>query len=240
MELKKERHASLDSRDIPSIDLMEKASKAFVSWFLKEFGNKHQVIIFCGVGNNGGDGLAIARLLHEFGCKSDVFFVGNADKASPDFKINFDRLNEISEPKALNTKSDFPKIDTSTIVIDGIFGSGLTRVVEGFYGELIDYINSSDSHKVIVIDIASGLFSDSHTPGDAIVRCTHTVSFQVPKLAFFLPQCDPYVGDLSVVDIGLDQDFIDGLILQLNIANLLIAGDAVQLEVGTDDHDFEP
>jgi NAD(P)H-hydrate epimerase len=202
---------------ITSIDLMEKASRAFVSSFIERHGVSRHIKIFCGNGNNGGDGLAISRLLIDRGCSVQTYCIGNLSSASPDFKINFERLKSISNPLFLNSKSNFPELHKNDIVIDGIFGSGLSRPVEGLFAELIDFINFANCKRVIAIDIASGLFSDQKSLGNRIIECDETISFQIPKLAFYLPQNNKYVGQLTIVDIGLNTEFIDDQKSQLFI-----------------------
>lgn len=196
-------------KPIASIDLMEKASRAFVSSFLKTHRASNSIKIFCGIGNNGGDGLAISRLLIDKGCSVQTYCIGDLSRASTDFKINFDRLKSISAPSLLESKLDFPKLTEQDFVIDGIFGSGLSRPVEGLFAELIDFLNFATCKRVIAIDIASGLFSEQNSTGNRIVECDETISFQIPKLAFYLPQNNNYVGKLTIVDIGLNTGFID-------------------------------
>lgn len=202
---------TIDNQPIASIDLMEKASKAFVSWFLKKYGLRKNIKIFCGMGNNGGDGLAISRLLTEHGCDINTFCIGDLSKASQDFKTNYDRLCSIQEPEVLNESTALPKLVAGDIVIDALFGSGLSRPVTGFYADLINHINTASLEHVIAIDIASGMFSDQNTSGNVVVHCDQTVSFQIPKLAFYLPQNYKSTGKLSIVDIGLNDEYIQQL-----------------------------
>lgn len=199
---------TIDNQSISSIDLMEKAAKAFVSWFLKKYGIRKSIKIFCGTGNNGGDGLAISRLLTEHGCGINTFCAGDLSKSSEDFKTNYDRLCLIQQPEILREGNTFPQLAAGDIVIDALFGSGLSRPVTGFYLDLINHINEANSLNVIAIDIASGMFSDQNTPENTVVHCTQTVSFQIPKLAFYLPQNNNSTGELSIVDIGLSNDYI--------------------------------
>ena len=199
---------TIENRSISSIDLMEKASKAFVSWFLKKYGTRNQIKVFCGTGNNGGDGLAISRLLLESGCKVVSYCIGNVTSGSEDFQVNLNRLEKFCDPFQLKKEDDFPVFSQNDLIVDAIFGSGLSRSVKGLHALLINHINTSDAIDVIAVDIASGLYSDHDTSEGAIVKCTKTVTFQIPKLAFYLPQNDGFVGDLRVVDIGLDQNYI--------------------------------
>lgn len=190
---------------IASIDLMERASQAFVNKFLGLHPERSQVYIFCGIGNNGGDGLAIARLLVAKGWEAEIFIVGDPAKGSPDFKTNLKRIDRF---EIISNNNDFPKLQPNSIIVDGLFGSGLSRSLEGLYHELIIFLNSQNSQR-IAIDIASGLFADQPLPSKAIAfEPDYTISFQSPKLIFFLPEYGKYVGEWRVVDIGLDQGFI--------------------------------
>ncbi|MEQ6120033.1 NAD(P)H-hydrate dehydratase [Reichenbachiella sp. MALMAid0571] len=198
---------TIENQPISSIDLMEKASKAFVSWFLKKHGIRDNVKVLCGTGNNGGDGLAISRLLLEYGCQVETYFIGTGSNGTEDFQVNLNRLKKLYDPILIKAESDFPLLNQNDIIIDGIFGSGLSRPVKGLHALLINHINRSATN-VIAIDIASGLYCDQNASGEMIVKCTETVTFQIPKLAFYLPQNDDFTGNLFVVDIGLDQNFI--------------------------------
>jgi len=199
---------TIKNQPIASIDLMEKASVAFVDWFSQNFKNHQHINIFCGTGNNGGDGLAIGRLLIEVGYDVSAYVVRVSEGGSDDFKINFERLSKMIDIQGISEKSDLPEIKPENIIIEGLFGSGLSRLVEGFYAEVIDFINQQ-ANKVVSIDIASGLFCDDVVQGDSIVKPDHTVSFQVPKLAFFLKENHSHVGNWTTVNIGLDHNFIE-------------------------------
>ena len=199
---------TIENEPINSIDLMERASKAFVAWFVKAYNMSRLVKVFCGTGNNGGDGLAISRLLLDYGYSVQAFYIGNAETGSEDFKINRERLIKMIDVINIKTESDFPEIENDNIVIDGIFGSGLSRPVVGIFGELIEYLNRKESAAKIAIDIPSGLFDHVHSSDGAIFMANHTISFQVPKLAFFMPQNDQYCGHIELVDIGLHQQYL--------------------------------
>ncbi|MEO9485803.1 MAG: NAD(P)H-hydrate dehydratase [Ekhidna sp.] len=190
---------------ITSIDLMERACQAFVTKFLSLHPEKNKVSIFCGTGNNGGDGLAIARLLIEKSWEVAVFVIGDTENGSSDFKTNLGRLSFFEK---INDAEDFPVISDSSIIIDGLFGSGLSRPVDGIHSELIEFLNQQNAQR-IAIDISSGLFADAPLPEEALAfEADFTISFQTPKLSFFLPDCEKYIGRWRVVDIGLDQNFI--------------------------------
>ena len=199
---------TIKNKPIESIDLMENASVAFVSRFVELFNSEQSVKVFAGTGNNGGDGLAIARLLTQKGYHVSVNIIRVSEKQSKDFSINLERLKKLISPHEIADFNDFPEVNPDDIVIDAIFGSGLTRPVEGLFAEVIKKINDIQP-VVVAVDIASGVFSDQNSEGDVIMQVQHTISFQVPKLAFFMRQNYPYVGNWHIVDIGLDQHFID-------------------------------
>jgi ADP-dependent NAD(P)H-hydrate dehydratase / NAD(P)H-hydrate epimerase len=196
---------------VRSIDLMERAANAFVSIFIKYISPDHHVNIFCGTGNNGGDGLAVARMLFEKGYEVQVFLINpRGDKGSPDFEFNLERLGTLISPVILREISAFPDLPRSAVLIDAIFGSGLTRPVEGLYAALLEKLNRQEGIK-ISIDIASGLFADRPAEGGVIFEPDLTITFQAPKLAFMIPENGPYVGKFEVADIGLNKDFINTL-----------------------------
>ena len=130
------------------------------------------------------------------------------DKGSPDFIINLDRLKKIRGPQIINEKGKFPDFTEDDVVIDAIFGSGLARPVEGIYAQVISEINENAKH-IVAIDIASGLFADTPSQNGAIIKPSMTITFQMPKLAFLIPENEKYVGAWTAVNIGLSRDFIE-------------------------------
>ena len=191
---------------ISSIDLMERACRAFESWFTERFDITYRVGIVCGTGNNGGDGLGIARLLYAAGYAVSVWIVRGNVTESDDFKINLGRLKNkivVSEIQSKPIQELFLHCD---ILTDAIFGTGLSRAPEGLYAETIECINQTPLLK-IAVDIPSGLMMDKTTSG-SIIKAHHTVSFQMPKLVFFFPQSNPFVGNWSIVPMGLNKDII--------------------------------
>lgn len=217
-EIRKADAYTIAHEPVRSIDLMERAAKACVGWITATPALKgvKRVSIFCGLGNNGGDGLAIARLLAAKKFKVEVFIIRHSDKCSEDFLVNEKRLKKIKSVKIHNiTSAVFPSAifhAPSSIVVDALFGSGLNKPVDGLAAEAIRLINSSGC-PVVSIDIPSGLYADKHSVSKdaAIVRAQHTLSFQCPKLAFMFPENGPFVGEVSVLDIGLDEGFIAAL-----------------------------
>lgn len=197
---------TIEHEPVASIDLMERASRAFVEWLTLRIDASRRIGVVCGTGNNGGDGLAIARLLSEWSYPVHVWIVNSGGHASTDFTINRQRLPGKVGVTEITSSRDAPAFRDCDVLIDAIFGSGLTRPAEGVYAHVIEVINKTEATRVAV-DIPSGLKADSHSEGP-IVKADFTVAFQLPKLAFFLPEAFPYTGEWTVVDIGLDKEFV--------------------------------
>jgi ADP-dependent NAD(P)H-hydrate dehydratase / NAD(P)H-hydrate epimerase len=193
---------TITNEPIASIDLMERASRAFVSWFTSKIDGTCKIGIVCGTGNNGGDGLAIARLLHGWGYPVTVWIINGASQ-SQDFKTNLQRLGDKIPRFEITERSEKGLFNNVDVVIDAIFGTGLSRSTEGIYARVIDCINQSPAVKVSV-DVPSGLRTDEPSSGE-IVRANYTITFQLPKLAFFLPENYQYTGEWTIVDIGLSK-----------------------------------
>lgn len=197
---------------IKSIDLMERAAKKCADW-LSGRSTEHTFKIFCGMGNNGGDGTAIARMLQDDFIKVMVYIVHTHDKYSDDGMENLTKL-ETHYPEFIQhifTETDIPVIEPDDIIVDAIFGSGLSRPITGLGAAVIQQMN--DSHAVIIsIDIPSGLFADhaSITSKRAIVKADYTLSFQTPKLAFFQAENDIYVGEWVLLEINIHTEYLLG------------------------------
>ena len=195
---------TIESEPISSIDLMERAATAFTDWFLSNhYTPRLRVTLFCGTGNNGGDGLAIARMLHHRKIAVSVYLMPG-DKLSADCCENLQRAKDVGIVVQLLNENeiDFSQTD---IIIDAIFGTGLSRELSGFSAELIQKINQSGK-PIVSIDAPSGLFLDKQT--SVAVQASDTVTFQVPKLALFLPENYLFVGNVHIVDIGLSESAI--------------------------------
>lgn len=204
---------TIEHEPIASIDLMERAASACVKWLLNNTLLKSkEVYIFCGTGNNGGDGLAIARLLLKKNIPVKVFIVPLGNNPTKDFLVNKERLQKISSKVILEIsfEKELPRINKNTLVIDALFGTGLNRKPEGLAAKAIARINQTAA-TIIAVDMPSGLYADEHTPHNAIIRAAHTLSFAVPKLAFLFQENGKFVGNWRILDIGLDKKFIDSL-----------------------------
>lgn len=200
---------TIANEPISSIDLMERAALQCTNWIIDNYDTKQPICIFSGPGNNGGDGLAIARMLKANSYNIKVNIVEYTKGYSFDFKINLERLKELDISINLLTEENYEiKLDKSELVIDCIFGSGLSRPISGFVANIISDINNS-SLEVISIDIASGLIADklSEEKNPIIIIPRHTLSLAFPKVAFFLPENEAYVGQWHNIDIGIHIDF---------------------------------
>ena len=200
---------TIQQEPIPSLELMERASRRFCEWFTLQFTNLDKPIwIFCGSGNNGGDGLAIARLLQEQSYSVHVFDcqIGNSSTEDRDFNKRRLPLNKGLQLHELTKSEDLESIPKDVIIIDALFGSGLSRPIEGFLASIIARINASGA-PIVAVDIPSGLFPDKHSEGPCI-HADYTLTFELPKLAFFFPENVVKVGQWTAVSIGLHQDFL--------------------------------
>lgn len=199
---------TIKKEPIQSIDLMERAAKACVKELVTLLQSNTKVHIFCGHGNNGGDGLAIARLLDALSYSVEVYLLHNKQTPSNDCKVNVERLKSHPTIKVnqLNEAKDLPVIQTTDVVVDALYGSGLNKPVDGIAASVITLINASGA-TVVAIDIPSGLpadvFDDSALSSSAIVQADYTLTFQLPKQSFLFAETGRYCGQVKVLDIGL-------------------------------------
>ncbi len=202
---------TIKEEPVESIDLMERAAGQLLRWIISRFERKERIFIFAGPGNNGGDGLALARLLKSNRYEPQVYYVEFTDKTTDDWKTNLKRLNSESKVSVTHiTDPDyFPLISSEDVVIDAIFGSGLTRPVQGLAGDIIKRINGTDA-TVVSIDIPSGLFGEDNSANnyECIVSADYTLSFQFPKIAFMFSENSDCCGEWVVLPIGLSMSAI--------------------------------
>ncbi|WP_183563575.1 NAD(P)H-hydrate dehydratase [Mucilaginibacter sp. SP1R1] len=200
---------TIANEPITSVDLMERASRAFVGWFINHFPDKNQSISFyCGTGNNGGDGLAIARILSEHQYKKlNVKIARFSDKASADFNVNLERLKAINIPINDIQKGDNVP-ESSDIIIDALLGSGLNKPLTGEYEKLVNHLNGL--YKTIVaVDIPTGFLSEGEILPDTVaIRADLVITFQQPKINFLLPESAPYIHCWETVNIGIDEKYV--------------------------------
>ncbi|MEO6167842.1 MAG: NAD(P)H-hydrate dehydratase [Chitinophagales bacterium] len=202
---------TIEHESISSIDLMERAALAFAELFIKKYSPEHAIYIFCGYGNNGGDGLAIARILLKKNYPVLVYILAENNKYSNDFLVNQSRLQKINDQVIhfITEADDFPVINGNSLIIDALFGSGLNRSLSGIAEKLVSYLNIQEAVRVGV-DIPSGLFPDRVREG-AVFLAHHTLTFLQPKLAFLFPESNEVVGEWEAIDIGLNKKFIQSL-----------------------------
>lgn len=200
---------TIQNESVSSLKLMERAAASCAEWITENCRNHTKFAIFCGSGNNGGDGFALARLLIMKGYEADVF-IGSQNDFSEDALLNYKRLKENSEAsvKDLNdTKTH--NFDENTVIIDSLFGTGLSRKLDGSSAKLIEKLNSLKCLK-ISIDIPSGMFADKlNDEKDPIFKADYTLTFQFWKKAFLHPETGKYAGQVQVLDIELSKDFIE-------------------------------
>lgn len=197
---------------VESIDLMERAALACCRWIERRNLAVDVFHIFCGTGNNGGDGLAIGSMLLQAGVMVEVYILSSGNKESADFLANLRSWKNFTKREInwLKSPDDFPVLASNGIIIDALFGLGLNRPPEGLNARLIHYLNEY-SGTVISIDLPSGLMADKLVLETPVIQATYTLSFQILKLAFFFPENEKYTGEIHVLDIGLHAGFLKNL-----------------------------
>ncbi len=208
-QLREADQYTIQNEPIASIDLMERASAACLAWIEKTYSATHSFVIFCGTGNNGGDGLAIGRMLFQKGFNVRIFIVGKIENASQDFITNYNRIKQQKiEIHLITMLETFPVFTQNELIVDAIFGTGLNTPVQGVIKEVISKINGTQND-VISIDIPSGLFGEDNQDNDSesIIKASHTLTFEQPKLAFLLPDFGIHAGKWHVINIGLSPIF---------------------------------
>ena len=189
---------------------MERAASRIVAEIRHLCTAYNTIVVFAGPGNNGGDALAVARILASEGLKVKAWLFNTTGRLSADCKTNRDRLTGMKELDSFTMvidEFDPPTLDASTLVIDGLFGVGLNKPLTGGYASLVKYINASPS-KVVSIDMPSGLMSESneYNVRSNIIRADVTVTIQQPKLSFLFAENQQFIGELKVVDINISKE----------------------------------
>ena len=201
---------TIENEPVASIDLMERAARALTAAILERYAGR-EFVVFAGPGNNGGDGLAVARMLHNAGCRVDVWLINPKGKLSPDCAVNLERLQAIGVPVIEVTDTfTMPSFAVGAVIIDALFGSGLDRpVVSGIFADVIRGIDAAPND-VVAIDMPSGLLGGENEPAlQLIVLATLTLTLQFPKLSQLFAENEMFVGELQILDIGLSQRAID-------------------------------
>ena len=202
--------STIQNQQISGEQLMERAAVKIFNWLHDLLhGAQVKIHLFCGIGNNGGDGLALARHLWEHGYHIEVNIVGYSDKRSREFLANLERLKDRKVwPNLIQDGSELPKIGANDIIVDAIFGIGLSREPNPWVVELMQFINRSGAF-ILSVDVPSGLYLERPIDNpEAVVYANHVLSIQAPKLIFFLPQTGVYCQDWTMLDIGMDRDYL--------------------------------
>lgn len=205
-QIRKLDRATIEKEPISSLDLMERAGTRCANWLWLRF-PKRTFSIVCGIGNNGGDGLVIARKLLALQSKIEVFVLGDHGGGSEDFQTNYERLRTLGGINiyTLDEESHILSIAEDNIIVDAIFGTGLSRPVEGWRADVVTAINELPN-TTIAIDIPSGMVGDKMELADPLsIEADFTLTFQTPKLSFLFAENHPRVGEFHVLDIGLHQ-----------------------------------
>lgn len=204
---------TIDHEPIKSIDLMERAARTLTAAIIERWDADVPVVVFAGPGNNGGDALAVARMLMEHNYQVQTFLFNIQGKLSADCAVNKERMTNKKGHSLLTEVTqefDPPHLDAGMLVVDGLFGSGLNKPLSGGFASLVKYINASPA-QVVSIDVPSGLMTEDNgfNVQANIVRANVTLTLQQPKLSFLFPENQRFVGELQVLDIGLSQDGIE-------------------------------
>ena len=211
---------TIEHEPVASIDLMERAARVLSMAILDRYAGR-SFAVFAGAGNNGGDGLAVARMLHNAGCGVQAWVINPKGKLSPDCAVNLIRLQETTVMVVeVCDAFSMPSLGSDTIIVDALFGSGLNKpLTKGVYADVIQGINSSLC-EVVAIDMPSGLMGENSASGnDTIVKASVTFTLQFPKMSLLFPENAPYVGDFSILDIGLSQEGIGKLASNLSFTD---------------------
>lgn len=203
---------AIEENKIPGILLMEHAAYQIFSYLREEEEGK-KILIICGPGNNGGDGLAVARQLMLWSkCKVKVLMAAKIEKLTSDGRIYYDICRnlqmDIVHLEEGNKEEVLDQIDGAHVVVDALFGTGLTRPVAGVYKEIVTRINECPN-KVISVDIPSGIDGLTGKVQGVAVKADVTITFMMPKLGLYLYPAFSYIGELRVVDIGIPKRLIE-------------------------------
>lgn len=191
---------------VSSVDLMERAAAVLTEELKRRWGTDTRFLVFAGPGNNGGDALAVSRMLCAAGYKAEVFLFNITGRLSDDCAINKTRLEAVPGVcfTEITSQFAFPDTGAKDVIVDGLFGTGLNKPLTGGFAGIAKRINSSAA-TTVSIDIPSGLMGEDNSGNNpsAIVHADLTLTMQLPKLAFFFAENHKFTGEIKVLDIGL-------------------------------------
>lgn len=203
---------TIEHEPIASIDLMERAAQALTEAICEGWHTETPITVFAGPGNNGGDALAVARMMAEREYKVAVYLFNPKGDLSPDCRTNKELVEMMDEVEFHEISTQFapPTLTADHLVIDGLFGSGLNKPLSGGFAAVVKFINASPA-TIVAIDIPSGLMCEENTFNVKahIVKADVTFSLQLPKLAFLFAENTEYIGDWHLLDIQLSPEAIE-------------------------------
>lgn len=200
---------TIKNEPVSSYDLMERAAETCLVEMEMIESMALSSVYVCGKGNNGGDGLAMARLEAEEDADVTVIVLEHMEEGTPDFARNLYRLSDETEVRVIHVKTmdDFPEIEEDALIIDVILGTGISRPLEGLLAEAVMHINSL-RNEVLSIDIPTGLFAEDNSANNLnhVIRADNTITFHSPKMSFLVPETGNLVGNFHVADIDLMEE----------------------------------
>ena len=212
IQLKELDKYTIEMEPITSIDLMERASHALTEAIVRRWDTSYRIIVFAGPGNNGGDALAVARMLSKKNYHVEVFLFNTKGTLSNECMTNLGRLKTCGSIyfTEISTHFDPPALTEKDLIIDGLFGTGLNKPLSGGFASVVKYLNASKA-TIVAIDIPSGLMGEDNTYNvrPHIIHADVTLSIQLPKLSFLFPENEDIIGEWELLDTGLKQSFID-------------------------------
>lgn len=212
-QVRQAEEQTIEKQGLEEHDLMERASMGVFRYIHERMqGSPIPIYIFCGIGNNGGDGLALARHLFDHGYHLQVFLVNYGAKRSEGFLHQLEQLKTRKVyPEYVNSPDDLPDFSPNALIVDSLFGIGLNRDPDELVQAVVRGINEAPCF-VLAVDMPSGMFLDRipHRP-EWVIQADIVLTFQTPKLVFFLPDTYDYIGNWQILDIGLDPEYLDGL-----------------------------
>jgi len=198
---------TIKTEPIASINLMERAAIACVEWINEKGFENLSVKIFCAKGNNGGDGLAIARLLIQQGLHPTTYILEFGKTGTEDFQKNLQRLHKLTtDIHFIQDREFFPQISENELIIDALYGFGLNRPLDSLSEELVKHINQSKA-TIVSVDVPSGMFINESSKGHSVIQADYTLTFQQWKRCFLMPENADAFGEITVLDIGLNKTF---------------------------------
>ncbi len=205
---------TIENEPITSLELMNRAARVFTDWLIKTCPDQTRPIaIIAGTGNNGGDGLAVARMLDQAQFAPKVVVCDFGGRHSADFRAQLGMIPEFSPVRPFVCKSfaafkekSAEILSPNALVVDALFGSGLSRPLAGDWAPLVGFLNEA-GNEIVSIDLPSGLFSDISSLGNPVIKAWRTLTFETPKRAFFLPENAGFLGQWACASIGLHPEF---------------------------------